>query len=173
MAIRTLFYRFEGPDHKKPNKDLPLSNFTISKTVLALAITAASAQAFAAPIPGPLLQSVGGSSVVTLSHITNTDVILTGAALRNAGENGVSLEGANVSGNLLNQGTLNVHGDFVQAVSLGRSNDVAADATNIDGNFTNEGTLNVLGAGAVGIHADSATISGSLLNSGNISVTVL
>lgn len=164
------FIQFEGPDHKKPNKDLPLSNFTISKTVLALAITAASAQAFAAP-PGPLLQDVSGASVITLAHIDNTDVTLTGTALRNAGEHGVSFEGANISGNFLNQSTLNVHGDFVRAISLGRSDDVAADATNIAGNVTNEGTLNVLGVGAVGIYANEAEISGSVLNSGNIYVT--
>lgn len=164
------FIQFEGPNHKKPNKDLPLSNFTISKTVLALAITAASANAFAAP-SGPLLQDVSGSTVVTLSRTSNTDVTLAGTALRDGGENGVSFEGAEVAGNLLNTSTLNVHGLNVRALSLGRSNDVDAVATTIAGNFTNEGSLNLLGPGAVGIYANAAEISGNLTNTGSIKVT--
>lgn len=163
------FDQFEGPDHKNRTRTYPLNNFTISKTVLAIAITAASAQAFSAP--GPLSQDVTGANVITLSHTDNTDVTLTGTALRNGGENGVSFEGANVSGNLLNQSTLNVHGDFVRALSLGRSDDLAADATNIAGNVINDGELNVLGAGAVGIYADGAEISGSVVNNGIVSIT--
>ncbi|MDF9779317.1 autotransporter outer membrane beta-barrel domain-containing protein [Pseudomonas baetica] len=147
-----------------------MSNFTISKTVLALAITAASANAFATP-PGPLVQDVSGATVVTLSRTSNTDVTLNGTALRNGGENGVSFEGADVSGNLLNTSTLNVHGLNVRALSLGRSNDVDAVATTIAGNITNTGTLNLLGPGAVGIYADAAEISGNLINTGTIRVT--
>ncbi|MHC5195021.1 autotransporter family protein [Pseudomonas frederiksbergensis] len=145
-----------------------MSNFTISKTVLAIAITAASAQAFAVPI-GPLSQDLSGASVITLSRTSNTDVTFTGTGLR--ADNGVSLEGASVSGNLLNTGTVNVHGDFVQAMSLGRSNDVDAVATTIAGNVTNQGTLNVLGAGAVGIYSKASEISGNLVNTGSISIT--
>ncbi|WP_429532489.1 autotransporter domain-containing protein [Pseudomonas silensiensis] len=147
-----------------------MSNFTISKTVLALAITAASANAFATP-PGPLVQDVSGANVVTLSRTSNTDVTLNGAALRDGAENGVSFEGAEVAGNLLNTSTLNVHGLNVRALSLGRSNDVDAVATTIAGNITNEGTLNLLGPGAVGIYADAAEISGNLTNTGTIRVT--
>ena len=146
-----------------------MSNYTVSKTLLAIAITAASVNAFA--VTGPLSQDVGAGSALTLSRIANTDVTLTGSALRSTSENGVSFEGAEISGNLLNTSTLNVHGEFVKALSLGRSNDVDAVATLVAGNVTNEGTINLLGPGAVGIYADAAEISGNLTNTGDIRVT--
>lgn len=145
-----------------------MSQHTLSKTFLALAITAASASALA--VPADLNKDVSGASEVAYSRVSYNNVTLSGNATREADQDGTGFKGATITGDLTNNANVTAHGQFVDALDLDSSDDGDAVPTTVSGNLTNNGNFELSGMAPVGIVTDGATIGGNFVNNGNMSL---
>lgn len=145
-----------------------MSRYPLSKTILAMAITAATTTAFADV--ADLNRDVSGTSEVAYSRTGFNNVTLTGTANRDANQGGTGFQGVSIAGDLTNNANVTSHGDFVDALDLDTSDDADAVATTVGGNVVNNGNFNLSGIAPVGIVTDGANIGGSLINHGNITI---
>ena len=120
------------------------------KTILALAIATASA-AHAAPAQ----INVSGSTGIEVATGSFDSITLNGSANRDAGQDGIDLDGPQVSGNFVNDANYNLTGDFVDAIGI---EDDSADGA-IGGSFINNGTINASGYNASGINISLMPLS--------------
>ncbi|MBM5459101.1 autotransporter domain-containing protein [Pseudomonas sp. P66] len=145
-----------------------MTRHTLSKTILAVAITAASASAFA--VSGDLNKDVSGPTEVAYSRADFNNVTLSGNAERDTGQDGTGFEGVNIAGDLTNNANVSGQGEFIDGLDLDSSDDADNTPTTVGGNVTNNGNMKLSGIAPVGIITDGAKIGGNLTNNGNISV---
>lgn len=139
------------------------------KTLLAVAITAASTHAMAQSL------DVSGSAEMEVIAGTFADgLTLTGNAQRSADSDGIDFRGLEVTGNFVNEASFNVSGEFVEAIGM---DDDEGDPQ-ITGNLINNGGISAKGNTPVGLAISDARIGtdaaignddlGNLINNGSI-----
>ncbi|RUE86321.1 autotransporter domain-containing protein [Pseudomonas aeruginosa] len=130
----------------------------MSRTVLALAISAAAGYSFAVPVEPP-------APPVSFGAETVDGFTLTGTA--SVAEDIVDLEGTTVNGDINLDGDFTATGDYVSGVDM---DGLGSAAMVMNGNVTNYGHLNLNGLAATGILADQIALNGSIINNGQIIV---
>jgi outer membrane autotransporter protein len=159
-----------GSREKRLNKESKNVAKFDRKTILALAIAAASTQAGAATIDlsGPDQIKVGPGSYAD-------GVTLTGSADRIAGHDGIDFDAIRVTGDFVNNASYNLNGQFVDAIGL----DDEHGSNTITGSFLNNGNINAAGYNASGINIANTIIGdgvqdndsvGNVVNTGSILV---
>lgn len=149
-----------------------MSNNTLCKTLLAIAISTATSHALAAPF-AIVNDDISGPQWIGYDGNGYESVTLTGNANRAPNNDGAIFFGTAVMGNLTNNANITASGSL--ATGIGFSSTVDGDGntigTAIGGDVVNNGNLSLTGAGAAGISGGRTTIDGSLVNNGSISVT--
>jgi outer membrane autotransporter protein len=147
-----------------------VSNNTLRKTMLAIAISTATSHALALPL-ATLNDDISGPTWPGYELGTYDSVTLTGNANRTPNNDGVIFYGTNVTGSLTNNANITASGSLATGIGFSTSFDGSSTPTTIGGDVVNNGNLSVNGAGAAGISAGNTTIGGSLVNNASISVT--
>lgn len=145
---------------------------TLSKTILAFAVTAATASAFAVPALD-LNQDVSGLNEVSFTRIQVGNVTLQGDANRAPGQDGAGFEGVFISGDLTNNANVNAQGNFVDGLDLDSTEGGDPLKTTVGGSLLNNGVFTLSGIAPVGIISDGANIAGSVVNNGNMTINGL
>ncbi|MBJ2215786.1 autotransporter domain-containing protein [Pseudomonas carnis] len=141
------------------------------KTILALAIAAASTQAGAATI------DVSGPTQIKMGPSSYADgVTLTGSANRGTDHDGIDFDAVQVTGDFVNTANYNLNGQYVDAIGI----DDGTGPNAITGSFQNHGNISANGYNASGINIANTNIGdgvhgndavGNVVNTGNIQVT--
>lgn len=143
-----------------PCKDTALNISHLRRSLLALSVAAAASTAHAAP---DFKYDLSAGTYKSSDDVFN-DVTFHGTS-QNAG---VDLIDADLSGNLVNQGKINLTAatptDFPAGLSVNAGSKIA-------GNLVNQGDITVSGINATGLDLYASTITGDVNNSGNINVT--
>nr|WP_306466672.1 autotransporter outer membrane beta-barrel domain-containing protein [Pseudomonas sp. HD6421] len=158
------------PDPPNNARIQDVSRHTLSKTILAVAISAASVNAFAVVVPSDLNKDVSGATEVAYNRTVFENVTLSGEANRAPDEDGTGFEGVKILGDLTNNANVYGSGQFIDGLDLDSSDDADAVATTVGGNVTNNGNMKLTGIAPVGIIVDGASIGGNLTNNGNITL---
>ncbi|MFL1449429.1 autotransporter domain-containing protein [Pseudomonas tritici] len=142
------------------------------KTILALAIAAATTTAYA--VPGNNIDVSGGTHQMVGTGSFDS-ITLTGAAIRDIDQDGIDFDGPQVAGDIVNNATFNVQGVNVDAIGI----DDDTVKGNIGGSFINNGVITARGQNASAINISDVVIGqsgvisdavGNVVNNGTINV---
>ncbi|MGE8066187.1 autotransporter outer membrane beta-barrel domain-containing protein [Pseudomonas sp. NPDC089569] len=148
-----------------------MSTNTLRKTLLAIAISAATSPAFAVIAP-PLNADVSGTSWPGYELGNYSSVTLSGYATRLPGNDGVIFFGTNVIGDLTNNANITANGPLATGLGFASSIDGSTvTPTTIGGDLVNNANMSITGAGSAGISAGGLIVGGSVINNSAISVT--
>jgi outer membrane autotransporter protein len=145
---------------------------TLRKKLLAVAISAATMPAFAAP--ASLNVDMSGPTSQIFQLVNFESATLTGTAIREVDNDGALFFGTDIAGDLTNNADITTIGSLRTALGFVRGLDSDLHPTiptSVGGDFANNGRLLVTGAGVGGVSADHLQIGGSLINNGSILVT--
>lgn len=147
-----------------------MANFG-SKTILAIAIAAASAQTVQAAD-----FDVSGQTRTEIATGTYDSINLVNSGLRDDGQGGVKADGPQVAGDFTSNSNFALTGDFVTGIAI----DDDSQKGKIGGSFTNNGNINATGYNATGVNISDTVIGqdgvvddaiGNFVNTGTITVT--
>lgn len=142
-----------------------------SKTILAIAIAAASVQTVQATD-----FDVSGQNRTEIATGTYDRINLVNNGQRDEGQGGVKADGPQVAGDFTSNSNFALTGDFVTGITI----DDDSQKGNIGGSFTNNGNINATGYNASGVLIADTVIGqdgvvddaiGNFVNNGNITVT--
>lgn len=137
-----------------------MKQHVLRRTVLALAITAASSQSFAV-MPSPIEVDM----TLNPAPVSYYESALMGITLNGAAEltdDFLDLQSNDINGLITNNATLSGTGDHIAGMDL--------EDNVIYGNVVNAGTLKIRGLGAIGMNSESNDVYGSVMNTGTIDV---
>lgn len=160
------------PEDQSKRNDTIVSTSTLRKTLLAIAISAATTSAFAAPVS--LNTDISGPTFQLFEQVDFESATLTGTAFREANNDGVLFFGTDITGHLTNNADITTIGPLSTALGFGQGLDSDGNPTiptTIGGNLVNNAKLSVTGAGSAAISAGLLHVDGSLVNQGSILVT--
>lgn len=152
---------------KTLEKDHTLS--TIRKSVLAVAIAAASTSAMAAPATMNF-QFTPQVKQLELINDSLLSLNISGESRVSGDDNNdsVNLYGVFIDEDLTFTGRIFADGPFADGIDLDRSAMGSGPGVSIDGNFVNKGSISVTGLGSHGVITDSSSMGG-FVNEGTIS----
>lgn len=140
---------------------------TIRKTLLAVSIAAIAQTSYVSAADTVLVVSGPVVQAITGSH---NNVTLNGDVTRAENEDGIEFQGAIINGDVVNKANIKVSGVAVDAMDFDMTDTGHNDTkTSISGSIINDGNLHVTGPSGLGIVLDNTTV-GSVINNGNITV---
>ena len=137
----------------------------LQKTILAVAIAAASAHAAAITVDvtsGPFVKGVETIDFLTMTGTINNVVPSPGDA------DVVELEGTTINGDVTNNATIRAEGDYATGIDFDVSDGgIPTSARTVNGgSLVNNGQISVVGISSIGILLDGAIIDGDVINAG-------
>lgn len=138
---------------------------TLRRTLLAMAISAASMHALAI---GPMTYDVTGrtSSIVQTGNIAG--FTLTGSA--NINEDFLQLSQVAINGNVVNEASLTGNADQLNGLVVEGDGGIEGMPAIFNGSLINNGSVIINGLGANGVLLENTQMRGSILNNGTITV---
>lgn len=142
-----------------------MNSLSFRKTLIAIAITAATLPAYAETL---VLTDAG----LTREHTRHESLEVTGAftAGNNSELDAIDLSGVTIDKDLVLNATINAKGDFASGLDMDSWGDNTFVTNTIGGDMVNKGNITVVGNGSSALLIDPAVIGGDLINEGTLSV---